>query len=691
MRSARRAIAALVLLLFGAVAHAHAQDAGTAPPEPAAAPVAAATLGPPSIADFMAEPVIEDVAMAPGGGFIAYVQRKDDVSYLIVRDIKTPGAKLAAVKLGEVRVYGLKWVNDDRLIYSAGSNNIGIDYKRGNFILTGMPRLFASSRDLKDTLVFFKDEKKIESANAITTSDIDLISNDSEHFIVPLRIGRNLDLVRVNVRDGKWTTLASGGDRTVAWYADLFGNPVMRFDANRRFTEIQVMLPQRRDTGRDGVRIDWKQSFVIRFDRKRDKSPDFSPIAPGPQPELYYVIGRPNGADRAGVYLYNIETQTYGSEVFTHPRVDIESGIVDPRTGAYVGASYWKDMLEVTFVDGKMQTHFDALKTFFENERSVAFVDRSADEQVWLLATSGPRDPGSYHVYDMAKTHVEFISTVNPRLHPDRLGPTEPYTYTARDGTLISGYLTLPPNLAAGATPPLIVYPHGGPELRDMMTFHPVVQFLATRGYAVFQPNFRGSSGYGQAFIDAGNRQFGGTMQTDIADGVYQLIDEKRVDSARICILGESYGGYAALMGVVNYPHLYRCAVSSAGVTDLYRQVRWEREEEGANSEAYKYWVTKIGDPDRDKAAMNAASPLYNIAEIKVPVLLMHGTDDDTVPFEQSDIMQKALKASGRDQKIVVFEDAGHNIFESNLEDYLTQLEQFFAKHLPTAAAPATP
>jgi dipeptidyl aminopeptidase/acylaminoacyl peptidase len=249
----------------------------------------------------------------------------------------------------------------------------------------------------------------------------------------------------------------------------------------------------------------------------------------------------------------------------------------------------------------------------------------------------------------------------------------------------------MPPNLPEGAKPPLIVYPHGGPELRDMMTFHPVVQFLATRGYAVFQPNFRGSSGYGKAFIDAGNRQFGGTMQTDIADGVYQLIDEKRVDSARICILGESYGGYAALMGVVNYPHLYRCAVSSAGVTDLYRQVRWERDEEGANSEAYKYWVAKIGDPDRDMAAMKAASPLYNIAEIKVPILLMHGTDDQTVPFEQSDIMQKALKSSGRDQKIVVFQDAGHNLFSSNLEDYLKQLEEFFAKNLPPGAPETAP
>lgn len=675
----KRAIAALCVLLIAPLAQA--QETTT----PDAAPVAAA--GPPAIADFMTDPLIEDVALAPGGAFIAYVQRKDDISYLVVRDINTEGARPVARRLGAVRVYGLKWVNDERLIYSAGANDIGIDFKRGQILFTGVPRLFASSRDLNDTLIFFQGEKRIESANAITTSDIDLIANDSEHFIVPLRVGRNLDLVRVNVRDGKWTTIASGADRTVAWYVDLNGKPVMRFDTNRRFTEVKVMLPEAR---RDGG-VDWKQSFTIRFDQRTDKAPDFTPIAPGPQPELYYVIGRPNGADRAGVYLYNMEQQKFGSEVFTHPRVDVESGIVDPRTGVYVGASYWQDLLEITFVDGKMQAHFDGLKEFFENERSVFFVDRSADQTVWILFTLGPRDPGTFHVYNMAKMHNEVIGATKPHLHPDRLGLAEAITYKARDGTLISGYLTLPPNLPEGAKPPLIVYPHGGPEVRDMMTFDVVSQFLATRGYAVFQPNFRGSSGYGQAFIDAGDGQFGGTMQTDIADGVYQLIDEGRVDATRICIMGESYGGYAALMGVVNYPHLYRCAISTAGVSDLTRQVRWERDEEGANSDVYKYWVKKIGDPDRDRAVMDAASPIFNLAEIKVPILLMHGKDDAIVPFEQSEAMDRALKKTGREHTFVVFEDAGHNLLGSNLEAYLKQLETFLSKNLPASPLPAPP
>jgi len=218
--------------------------------------------------------------------------------------------------------------------------------------------------------------------------------------------------------------------------------------------------------------------------------------------------------------------------------------------------------------------------------------------------------------------------------------------------------------------------------VRDAMTYDVVVQYLATRGYAVFQPNFRGSSGYGKAFVDAGNRQFGGAMQTDIVDGVQMLIEQGRVDGSRMCIFGESYGGYAALMGAVQFPDLYRCAVSASGLSDLNRQLRWERDEEGRDSEAYKYWVAKIGDPDRDKAAMEAASPIRNLDAIRIPILLMHGTADDTVPFEQSDLFHQALKKTGKPVKIIVFEDTGHNLRGDTLETFLTQLEQFFGEHL---------
>jgi dipeptidyl aminopeptidase/acylaminoacyl peptidase len=290
----------------------------------------------------------------------------------------------------------------------------------------------------------------------------------------------------------------------------------------------------------------------------------------------------------------------------------------------------------------------------------------------------------------MAGAKNEPIGFVNPRLHEQQLAKAQAVSYKARDGLSINGYLTLPPNLAPGVKPPLIVDVHGGPEVRDVAGFDVIAQYLATRGYAVFQPNFRGSSGYGKAFADAGRRQFGKAMQTDVADGVQYLAGLGLIDTSRACIMGASYGGYAALMGLIQFPDFYKCAISSSGPTDLLRQVKWEREEEGWDSEAYKYWVSQIGDPKRDEAEIKAISPINNVAAINAPVMLIHGKLDDTVPFEQSDLMHKAMLKAGKAVTIVEFEGAGHGFGGTDLEAYLKNMESFLAKHLPTAVtAPA--
>jgi dipeptidyl aminopeptidase/acylaminoacyl peptidase len=667
---------AFALIVFGA-AFAQESPAVQAAIEPPAA------LGVPTIQDFTAEPATVDVAIAPSGRRVATVRLMEGATYLTVIDLTDETAKPIAAKLGDVRVYGLKWVNDDRLIYSAGSNDIGLDYKRGRLILTGVPQLFAINRDLEGNMLFFQGDKKIVN-NIISMSDISMVPGDGQHFLVPVRIGGDLDLIKVDVGSGAWATVAQGEDYTMAWFVDRDGQPAIRFDTNRRGTEIRVMTPETRDGGS----VRWRQAAKFRLDRETARAEEFMPVAPGPTLNLYYVLGRPPGADRIGVHLYDINTQQYTQEVFTHPTVDVDGAMVESTTGAYLGASYWSDTLGMTFTDKKMQSHFNGLNVFFGRERNISFIDRSDDQQVWVLATSGPRDPGSFHIYDMNAAKSRMIGVVNPKIWPEQLGATRAVSWKARDGLDIHGYLTLPPNAKPGEKPPLIVYPHGGPEARDTETYDLVVQFLATRGYAVFQPNFRGSSGFGKAFAEAGRRQFGKSMQTDVVDGVNYLVGEGLVDPARMCIMGTSYGGYAALMGLVQFPELYRCGVSSAGPSDLTRQVRWERAEEGSDSEAYKYWVAQVGDPWRDKAETDAISPINHIAAINAPVLLMHGIKDDVVPFEQSSLMHAALKKAGKTSTIVQFDGAGHGFGGEYLESYLGQLEKFFGQYLAAPAAP---
>jgi len=673
----RSLIACAIALIFPGAARAQES------PTPQAASEPLAILSVPTIEDFTSEPATVDVAIAPDGRHVATVRLMEGATYLTVIDLTDETAKPIATKLGDVRVYGLKWVNDDRLIYSAGSNDIGLDYKRGRLILTGVPRLFAINRDLKGNMPFFQGDKKIVN-NIISMSEVSMIPGDGQHFLVPVRIGGDLDLIKVDIGSGIWTTVAQGEDYTMAWFVDRTGQPAIRFDTNRRGTELRVMTPE----ARNGGSVRWKQAAKLRISQETAKAEEFTPVAPGPTPNLYYVLGRPPGADRIGVHLYDVNTQQYTQEVFTHPTVDVDGAMIEPTTGAYVGASYWGDTLGMTFTDKKMQSHFDGLNVFFGRERNIAFIDRSDDQQVWVLATTGPRDPGSFHIYDMKAANSRMIGVVNPKVWPEQLSATRAVSWKARDGLAIHGYLTLPPNLKSGEKPPMIVYPHGGPEARDTEGYDLIVQFLATRGYAVFQPNFRGSSGFGKAFAEAGRRQFGKSMQTDIVDGVNYLVGEGLVDPARMCIMGASYGGYAAMMGLVQFPDLYRCGVSSSGPSDLYRQVRWERAEEGSDSEAYKYWVAQIGDPWRDEAEMKAISPINNIAAIKAPVMLMHGTKDDVVPFEQSNLMHAALKKAGKTSTLIQFDGAGHGFGGAYMESYLAQLEKFFGQYLAAPAAP---
>jgi dipeptidyl aminopeptidase/acylaminoacyl peptidase len=228
--------------------------------------------------------------------------------------------------------------------------------------------------------------------------------------------------------------------------------------------------------------------------------------------------------------------------------------------------------------------------------------------------------------------------------------------------------------------------PHGGPEVRDILTFNYDVQVLVAHGYQVFQPNFRGSSGYGMTFANLGRREWGGAMQDDLDDGLDHLVAEGLVDPGRACIVGTSYGGYAALAAATMTPELYQCVVAIAAPSDLFAMLKWERKEEGHDSESYQYWVNHIGDPRKDKAALQAVSPAKLADRVLAPILLIHGTDDGVVPIKQSEIMVKALSKAGKAYQFVELEGSAHSrrSDEDQRLEYETILA-FLGTHLPVA------
>ncbi len=330
-----------------------------------------------------------------------------------------------------------------------------------------------------------------------------------------------------------------------------------------------------------------------------------------------------------------------------------------------------------------MQRHFDAIMRYFEDRASFTLIGVSLDKTVWLLVAEGPTIPATAYVYDLNATEIRLIGSEHPQIPRDQLLDTAVVSYTARDGAQLWGYLTLPRDTRA--PPPLIVMPHGGPAARDSYGYNPRVQFLATRGYAVFQPNFRGSEGSGRTFAAAGHRQWGRRMQDDVIDGVQHLVSSGVVDGARMCIVGASYGGYVALAAGAFTPDLFKCVVAIAPVSDLIQVLNEERME-GRNSIGYAYWTQVIGDPNRDRDELIAMSPARHAENFRAPVLLIHGSDDYTVRIEQSETMRNALQRAGREVRFVRVEHEPHYFYESaNRRRLLEEIEAFVAQHIGRA------
>jgi dipeptidyl aminopeptidase/acylaminoacyl peptidase len=335
------------------------------------------------------------------------------------------------------------------------------------------------------------------------------------------------------------------------------------------------------------------------------------------------------------------------------------------------------------FFDPKDQAMWRGITRAFPGEQ-VELESWSDDRQTLIVEVRGEKNGVSLFRINRPKGEIEFIADRYNGLGPELLNPVTAYRYKAADGLEIPAYLTLPRGRPAKGLP-LIVLPHGGPEARDSAAFDWWSQALASRGYAVLQPQFRGSSGFGTPFRDAGHGEWGGKMQTDLSDGVRDLVAKGTVDAGRVCIAGASYGGYAAMAGVTVDSGVYRCASAVAGVSDLRRMLLWEtRDTGGYNNPTLRYWQRFMGAKGAADTSVDPRSPARLAAKVTVPLQLIHGKDDTVVPIEQSRLMQDALKDAGKSVDWV--ELAGEDHWLSRPATRIAMLEAqigFLEKHNP--------
>ncbi|HEU0225086.1 MAG TPA: S9 family peptidase [Steroidobacteraceae bacterium] len=465
----------------------------------------------------------------------------------------------------------------------------------------------------------------------------------------------------VDTRTGNGKRIHSGTPFTDRWIVDGRGQPTARSEWNPQRQEFEIL-----GKSQGG----WKTLY-------RGSSPDdLRPEAMSADGSAVIAVGS-RGGPRVQAWRIPLD----GTEItsISVESVDVEHVIGDRFTGVAAGLQLGGLERTIRWFDPMLERIENSLAKTFAGQ-TLSIYDRSEDYGRVIARVEGAGSPPVYYLVDLQKGTADTIGDAYPALAGVGLGARSETAYKARDGIEIPAYLTLPPGEAATRLP-LVVFPHGGPYARDDSGFDWWAQFMATRGYAVLQPQFRGSTGFGADFTRAGEREWGAAMQDDLTDGVDAMIERGIADPRRICIVGASYGGYAALTGVALTPEQYACAASVNGVTDLPAMYAYLSNRYGAESTALGEFKRRVGRLHADDLATRSPRRLVNA--IRAPILLLHATNDDVVPVTQSESLARALAEARKPVRFVRLEGEDHWISTtaSRLR-ILQELETFLGEHL---------
>ncbi|MFT3996231.1 MAG: prolyl oligopeptidase family serine peptidase [Asticcacaulis sp.] len=611
------------------------------------------TPAPPSLAVFGRLPELDHVCLSPDASAAAMCVRRGNAQFLVRFDLKT--GETVAHPLGDLKVRDLFWAGNEHVALIKSSTLSANAYSI--FRNEQMSVNIQDMRSGKSRLLFHG----VENVDPIVLGDVHAIRQANGYALTGSAIRRkdegSLLFYAFDVRSGQARQLDDAPLGTADWVIRPDGEPVARsfFDSARNIWSLAFR------SGRF-----WPAVLTLPVQTEMPRlygqgSTDDSVIAFLPEdPRGFVEIS-------AGAEIRDLKGGLYSRPLF-HPLSQRFNGF------AHLDASTRYEFLSPDMAD------LPKLAAKYLPRYRIDFVSFAENPRKAIVYGESPQDAGSYHFIDFDSGLVIPLGDTRPDLPARYVGEKLPLKYTASDGVEIEAYLTLPPGRAAKALP-LIVLPHGGPEARDTLSFEWDVAAYASRGYAVLQPNFRGSAGYGRAFVEKGYGQLGRRMQTDLSDGVRFLVSQGLVDASRVAIVGYSYGGYAALAGAAFDPGIYKCAVSVAGLSDLPAFVSYISSKTfSPNGQSALYWKRFLG----DEAGWPAVSPARHAAKISIPVLLVHGKDDTVVPYTQSQMMFSALKSAGKAVELQTLPGEDHWLSrEPTRVQTLTSVIAFIEKHNP--------
>nr|WP_306294742.1 prolyl oligopeptidase family serine peptidase [Sphingobium lactosutens] len=616
-----------------------------------------------TIQDFSALPLMDRPALSPDGLHIASRAAVAGEQRMVIADVHEGPNRIRMLGLGENDLNWWKWVNDDWLIAGVGNETN----------VQGMPwylsRVISVKRDGSKVNVLAKNVAAQNADDVIWVARDGtpriLLSYQTSIYYSDAGFWPKVD--EVDITTGRMRSVVAPRQYVRGWYADAAGNVRMGIGYNDATRTSKLLY---RPDGKALFRV------VDRADRRRDESL-VVPLLFTADPARAIASDDHEGAD--ALYELNLSTLELGQKIFAAPGFDLGGVEEDAAGTGLAGVRYTGDAPMVHWFDtnlAKIQADIDKAV----GDRRARIVSTSRDGQRMIVHVGTADQPGAYYYYDTAAGAMSLLSKVSDRFPVKaRLSPVKTIRYKARDGLEIAAVLTLPAGREAKKLP-LILMPHGGPFARDAEEWDWWVQFLAWRGYAVLQPNYRGSSGYGTAFAAKGEGQWGLAMQDDLNDAVDWAVEQGLADPRRVCMVGASYGGYAAMRAAQRDGAKYRCAVSYAGVSDLGAMMRYDGR--FLNHGGRKDWLKEQA-PD-----FAAVSPINFAAQFSTPILLMHGRKDRRVQVGQSREMAEKLKAAGkvagRDYLYVEQPLADHFFTrEADRLEFLEKLDAFLKDHNP--------
>ena len=603
-----------------------------------------------SVEDFFKTPDKSSYQLSPDGQYFSYMGPYERRRNIFIQKIGEEKA-IRITSETDRDIGGYFWANNDRLIFIKDSGG------DENFSLFGVDK---DGKNAKDLTPFEKVRIEI----------IDNLEDVDDAMIIGMNKNNPMlfDPYRININTGEVQQLAKNdnpAEPISTWMTDHDGKLRIAVKVKDGINQTVMYRANEKD--------EFKEVLTTNF--RETMSPIFFDFDNG---SVVYAASN-LGRDKSVIVKFDMETgKEVGDPIFESDEVDVENIFYSKKRKVPTGITYTTWKRQYYFLDKERERTQQILEGKLPNQE-VVVTGMSKDEDKMMIRTYSDRSLGAYYFYDTKTEKLEKITDVSPWINPEDMAEMKPVKYKTRDGIEINGYLTLPKGKEAKNLP-VIVNPHGGPWARDSWTYNPEIQLLASRGYAVFQMNFRGSVGYGRKFWEMSFKEWGRKMQDDITDGAKWLVKEGIADEKRIAIYGGSYGGYATLAGITKTPDLYACAIDYVGVSNLFTFMET----------IPPYWkpylemlYEMVGHPEKDKDAMTANSPAFLVDKIKCPLFVVQGANDPRVNIDEADQIVRSLRERKIDVPYMVKYNEGHGFHnEENQFEFYKAMLGFFATHL---------